>query len=141
MTNRIFFLTVYVGAGMKILVGEHGKLANFPRSTKIICHEKSLILGSNYNMRPSRQRPRTEHLPTIPSSNNQNTCQTKLRPSKLLRESIARLYSVIDKILVFFILSASPADNNPDARGSWARLSWRAMQQDEKQPEAEQHQQ
>ncbi|XP_048546524.1 uncharacterized protein LOC125525559 [Triticum urartu] len=46
----------------------------------------------------------------------------------------------MDKILVFFILSASPAENNADARGSWARLSWRAMQQDEKRPEAEQHQ-
>ena len=48
----------------------------------------------------------------------------------------------MDKMLVFFILSASPADNNPGARGSWARLSWRGMQQDEKRPEAEQqHQQ
>ncbi|KAM3206961.1 hypothetical protein ACQJBY_062255 [Aegilops geniculata] len=47
----------------------------------------------------------------------------------------------MDKMLVVFILSASPADNNPGARGSWARLSWRGMQQDEKRPEAEQHQQ
>lgn len=48
----------------------------------------------------------------------------------------------MDKMLVFFILSSSPADNNPGARGSWAaRLSWRGMQQDEKRPEAEQHQQ
>ena len=45
------------------------------------------------------------------------------------------------KMLVLFILSASPADNNPGARGSWARLSWRGMQQDDRWPEAEQHQQ
>ncbi|KAF7106285.1 hypothetical protein CFC21_107027 [Triticum aestivum] len=47
----------------------------------------------------------------------------------------------MDKMLVFFTLSASPADNNPGAHGSWARLSWRGMQQDEKRPEAEQHHQ
>ena len=44
----------------------------------------------------------------------------------------------MDKMLVAFILSASPADNNHGTRGSWARISWRGMQQDEKAPEAEQ---
>ncbi|XP_047073350.1 uncharacterized protein LOC124682777 [Lolium rigidum] len=72
-------------------------------------------------------RARNQAKPSIlPSKQSQRACKKASATPQLLQ----RNQSVMDKVLAFSILSASPADIAPgsDATGgSWARLSWRGM--------------